>query len=119
MSRMDKVNATLKKELAPIIDNELRNTNITGLITINKVDTAPDFSVSKIYISMIAVKNRKEALKGLRKAKGYMKIRLSQRLNFRKMPDLQFIFDESVEYGTRINKVIKELNDKKEIGQED
>ncbi|MGP1608777.1 MAG: 30S ribosome-binding factor RbfA [Clostridium sp.] len=110
MNRMDKVNSSIKRELAPIIDNELRNTNITGLITINKVDTSPDFSKAKIYISMLGVQNRKEALKGLRKAKGYMKIRLAKLLNFRKTPDLQFIFDESVEYGTKINKIIRDLN---------
>ena len=47
-NRMERVNSSIKRELSNIISRELTNTNITGLITVNKVDTAPDFSNSKV-----------------------------------------------------------------------
>ena len=109
-NRMERVNSSIKRELSNIISRELTNTNITGLITVNKVDTAPDFSNSKVYVSMIAVKNKKEAMLALKKAAGFMRIRLAHILQFRKMPSLIFIYDESVEYGSRINEIIHDLH---------
>jgi ribosome-binding factor A len=107
---MERVNSSIKRELSNIISRELTNTNITGLITVNKVDTAPDFSNSKVYVSMIAVKNKKEAMLALKKASGFMRTRLAHTLQFRKMPSLIFIYDESVEYGSRINEIIHDLH---------
>jgi ribosome-binding factor A len=109
-NRMERVNSSIKRELSNIISRELTNTNITGLITVNKVDTAPDFSNSKVYVSMIAVKNKKEAMLTLKKASGFMRTRLAHILQFRKMPSLIFIYDESVEYGSRINEIIHDLH---------
>ena len=82
-NRMERVNSSIKRELSNIISRELTNTNITGLITVNKVDTAPDFSNSKVYVSMIAVKNKKEAMLALKKAAGFMRTRLAHTLQFR------------------------------------
>ena len=109
-NRMERVNSSIKRELSNIISRELTNTNITGLITVNKVDTAPDFSNSKVYVSMIAVKNKKEAMLALKKAAGFMRTRRAHTLQFRKMPSLIFIYDESVEYGSRINEIIHDLH---------
>jgi ribosome-binding factor A len=109
-NRMERVNSSIKRELSNIISRELTNTNITGLITVNKVDTAPDFSNSKVYVTMIAVKNKKEAMLALKKASGFMRTRLAHTLQFRKMPSLIFIYDESVEYGSRINEIIHDLH---------
>ena len=109
-NRMERVNSSIKRELSNIISRELTNTNITGLITVNKVDTAPGFSNSKVYVSMIAVKNKKEAMLALKKASGFMRTRLAHTLQFRKMPSLIFIYDESVEYGSRINEIIHDLH---------
>ena len=109
-NRMERVNSSIKRELSNIISRELTNTNITGLITVNKVDTAPDFSNSKVYVSMIAVKNKKEAMLALKKASGFMRTRLAHTLQFRKMPSLIFVYDESVEYGSRINEIIHDLH---------
>ena len=109
-NRMERVNSSIKRELSNIISRELNNTNITGIITVNKVDTAPDFSNSKVYVSMIAVKNKKEAMLALKKASGFMRTRLAHTLQFRKMPSLIFIYDESVEYGSRINEIIHDLH---------
>ena len=113
-NRMERVNSSIKRELSNIISRELTNTNITGLITVNKVDTAPDFSNSKVYVSMIAVKNKKEAMLALKKASGFMRTRLAHILQFRKMPSLIFIYDESVEYGSKIDELLRGLNNKSE-----
>ena len=71
-NRMDKVNETLKKEISIIIDQDLKNPNITGLISVTKVKTAPDFSTARVYISLLNCKSKKNTLEGIKKASGYI-----------------------------------------------
>lgn len=107
--RMEKVNSQIKREIAKIMETELRDKDLGGLITVTKVDTAADFKTSKIYVSMLGVKNNKKALKALKKASGYMRSRLAKNINYRYTPELIFIFDESTEYGYKIGDIIEEL----------
>ena len=58
-NRMDKVNEELKKEISVIIDQDLRNQNITGLISVTKVKTAPDLRTARVYISLLNCKSKK------------------------------------------------------------
>ena len=61
-NRMDKVNETLKKEISVIIDPDLRNQNITGLVSVTKVKTAPDLSIARVYVSLLNCKSKKNTL---------------------------------------------------------
>lgn len=112
MSRMDKVNSEIQRLVADVISREISNVTLNnGLITVTKVETSPDFSQSKIFVSMLGIKDKKEALKILKKASGFIRSRIANRLNFRKTPNLIFIFDESIEYGTHINKLLSQVSE--------
>jgi len=67
-NRMDKVNEELKKEISVIIDQDLRNQNITGLISVTKVKTAPDLRTARVYISLLNCKSKKNCLLGISQA---------------------------------------------------
>ena len=108
-NRMDKVNETLKKEIGTIIDQDLRNQNITGLISVTKVKTAPDFSQARVYISLLNCKSKKNTLEGIKKASGYIRTEIAKRINLRYTPELIFELDESIEYGSRIESILKEI----------
>ena len=116
-NRMDKVNETLKKEIGTIIDQDLRNQNITGLISVTKVKTAPDFSQARVYISLLNYKSKKNTLEGIKKASGYIRTEIAKRINLRYTPELIFELDESMEYGSRIESILKEImpEEKKQI----
>lgn len=116
-NRMDKVNETLKKEIGTIIDQDLRNQNITGLISVTKVKTAPDFSQARVYISLLNCKSKKNTLDGIKKASGYIRTEIAKRINLRYTPELIFELDESMEYGSRIESILKEImpEEKKQI----
>jgi len=116
-NRMDKVNETLKKEIGTIIDQDLRNQNITGLISVTKVKTAPDFSQARVYISLLNCKSKKNTLEGIKKASGYIRTEIAKRINLRYTPELIFELDESMEYGSRIESILKEImpEEKKQI----
>lgn len=108
--RMLKINSEIKKSVSKIIDTELRSSNLTGLITVNEVDTAKDFSNAKIYITILGAKSKKNTMEALNHSKGYIRSRIAKELNFRKMPELIFIYDESVDYGTKIDAILEEIN---------
>ncbi len=114
--RMLKINSEIKKLVSKIIDTELNNANITGLITVQAVETYADFSHSKIYVSILNSKNKENTLEALNKSKGYVRTRIAKELNFKKTPSVEFLMDEVIERGQRIDALIdqvsKEMNDK-------
>ena len=74
-NRMDRVNEELKKEISQIIDRNLKNPNITGLISVTKVKTSPDLKHARVYISLIGSKSKKNTLEGLKNACRFYKNR--------------------------------------------
>ena len=108
-NRMDKVNEELKKEISVIIDQDLRNQNITGLVSVTKVKTAPDLSIARVYVSLLNCKSKKNTLEGIKKAAGYIRTEIARRVNLRYTPELIFELDETMEYGSRIESILKEI----------
>ena len=113
-NRMDKINEEIKKELSVIIDNNLKNPHITGIISVTKVKTSPDLRYARVYISLLNCKNVKETLDGLKSASGFMRTELAKRVNLRYTPELRFEIDDSMEYGARIENILKEIIPNKE-----
>lgn len=109
MNRMDKVNSEIRKIIANTIDTKLNNNSLNGLITVTSVDTSKDFSNSVVYISMLGVQNKGEAMETLRRASGFIKSEIAKKTRFRKIPDLRFVYDETIAYGIHMNKVIDEV----------
>ena len=116
-NRMNKVDEELKKEISNIISLELKNPHLTGLVSVNKVKTSPDLKFARVYVTMINEKDKKENLRVLKQSSGFIRSLIAKRVNMRYTPELVFEFDDSIEYGARIdeiiNKISKELNDKK------
>lgn len=108
-NRMNKVDEELRKAISTIISQELRNPNLTGLISVTKVKTTPDFKYARVYVSMINEKNRKENLAILKKSSGHIRSEIAKTLNFRNTPELVFELDESMEYGVKIDSILKEI----------
>ena len=108
-NRMNKVDEEIKRELSIIIDQDLKNPNITGLISVTKVKTSPDLKTAKVYISIINSKSKKNTIQGLKSASGFIRTELSKRLVLRYTPELIFEIDNSMEYGARIDSIIKDI----------
>lgn len=113
-NRMDKINEEIKKELSLIIDNKLKNPHITGMISVTKVKTSPDLRYARVYISLLNCKNVRETLDGFKSAAGFMRSELARRINLRYTPELRFEIDDSMEYGARIENILKEIIPNKE-----
>ena len=108
-NRMQKVDEEFKREISKIIDLDLKNPNITGLISVTKVKTSPDLKTAKVFISILGSKSKKNTLEGIKNASGFIRTELAKRVNLRYTPELKFEEDETLEYGARIDNILKEL----------
>lgn len=114
-NRLDRINEELKKEISHIITFDIKDPNLTGLISITKVKTTPDLKYARVYISIINEKNKKESLRILKKSSGYIRTEVAKKLNMRYTPELVFEFDDAIEYGSKIDELIKKvMSDKKQ-----
>ncbi|EGQ4483534.1 30S ribosome-binding factor RbfA [Staphylococcus pseudintermedius] len=108
--RAERVGEQMKKELMDIINNKLKDPRV-GFLTITDVQPTNDLSLAKVYLTLLGSdKERENTFKGLEKAKGFIKSEIGQRMRLRIVPDLQFEYDESIEYGNRIERLIQDLN---------
>lgn len=108
-NRMNKIDEELRKEISNIISFELKNPHLTGLISVTKVKTTPDLRFAKVYVSMINEKSKKENLSILKQSSGYIRSGIAKKINLRYTPELIFEFDESIEYGSRIDDILKNI----------
>jgi ribosome-binding factor A len=117
-NRMARVDEELKRELSNIINYEVKNSNVTGMISVTKVKTSPDLKYAKVSVSIINSKNIKQTLAGLKAASGFIRSRIAEKMNLRVTPELVFELDESLVYGEKIDRILeqvmKEINDKQE-----
>lgn len=113
-ARLGRIEEEYKKELSQIIGYELKNPNVTGLISVTKVKVTNDLKYAKIYVSILNSKNLKDTLAGLKKSSGFIRSELAKTVNLRNTPELIFELDDSLEYGARIDTILKEIMPKKE-----
>ena len=108
-NRMQKVNEEFRREIGKIIDQDLKNTNITGLISVTKVKVSPDLKSARVYISLLNSQSKKNTLEGLKSATGFIRTELAKRINLRYTPSITFELDETMEYGARIENILNEI----------
>lgn len=107
--RTDRIEEMLQRRLAEIIPLEVRDPRLPNFITITGVKAASDLSYAKIYFTVLT-ENKKEAVSILNHAAGYLRTVLAQSSKLRTMPKLEFVYDESIEYGRHMNRLIDIAN---------
>lgn len=108
--RPNRVGEQMKKELTDIIGRKIKDPRI-GFVTVTDVQVTGDLQQAKVYISVLGDDEQKEnTLKGLAKAKGFIKSEIGHRIRLRKTPEIIFEFDESIDYGNRIETLLHELH---------
>lgn len=109
--RINRINEEMKKELANIIQNEIRDPGIKAMVSVTGVNVTTDLKYAKIYLSIFSPDKaeEKETLKALNKAKGFIRKRLSATLNLRNTPELTLIEDTSIDYGMHIDSLLADI----------
>lgn len=108
--RVGRVGEQIKKELSQIIQSELKDPRI-GFITVTGVDVTNEFSQAKVFLSVLGTDEQKEeTLKALTRSTGFIRSELGKRIRMRKIPELLFKIDESIDYGSKIQGLLQQIN---------
>ncbi|HOZ53784.1 MAG TPA: 30S ribosome-binding factor RbfA [Bacilli bacterium] len=100
--------SVFQQEISDILANEINDEDIK-FVTITAVTITSDLSLAKIYCTVFNRSNIDKCLEDLNKAEGFIKSELCKRkIRMRKMPELEFLYDKSIDYGNRIEKLIEE-----------
>jgi ribosome-binding factor A len=109
--RANRVGEQMKKELSDIIGRKMKDPRI-GFVTVTDVQVSGDLQQAKVYITVLGGEDQREnTLKGLAKAKGFIRSEVGQRVRLRKTPEIIFEFDESIEYGNHIETLLRKVQD--------
>lgn len=109
-NRLNRIDEELKKELSQIISYELKNPEATGMISVTKVKITPDLKYAKVYVSILNSKSDEKTMEALKKSAGFIRSQIAKRVNLRITPELVFEKDDSMEYGMKIDSILKGLN---------
>ena len=107
--KAERASSEIQRELGLILLEDARDKDFKN-VTITACEVTNDLSYAKVYFTTFD--DREKVLKDLNNAAGYFRSILASRVVMRHTPELKFIFDESIEYGQKIEKIIEEINKK-------
>jgi len=109
-NRPERVAERIKRETAEILENELRDPRLHGIVSVTDVEITHDLSAAKVFVSALAEgKEREQILKALQSAAGFVRRRLAPRLGLREVPEVRFLFDDSIERGARVETLLRKI----------
>ena len=120
-SRPDRVADQIRSELALLISREVHDPGI-GFVTLTRVQVTPDLQLARVYYtSMGDEKALKATAKALGRATPFLRRQVAQRLRLRRVPELQFFYDESIANHDRIEQILQDLKAERHepIGDDD
>ncbi|MEM7707452.1 MAG: 30S ribosome-binding factor RbfA [Pseudomonadota bacterium] len=106
--RHDRVAALLRRELALLIQRQVKDPRVRD-VTVTDVEVTGDLSLAKVYVASADEKTLPESVAGLKRAAGYLRRELGQRLTLRMVPELRFLGDDSAQRGDHIESLLKSV----------
>ena len=109
-NRINRINEEIQKELSALIPT-LKDPRVQGgMVTVTRVDTTTDLRWCRVYVSVLDKTQEKDVVKGLKNAAGWLRRELGQAVQLRYTPELQFVADDSIEYGAHILEMLRDPN---------
>lgn len=109
--RNERVKKALMREISDILLREIKDPNITGIVSIVDAEVSHDNSYAKIFYSVMADEEaKKHTVEALKKVAPKIRHEVGKRIRLRYTPELNFILDESLERGARITKLIDQIS---------
>lgn len=108
--KIERINSSMVKEISYILAHEIKDNDIK-FVTITAVKVTSDLSFAKVYFTVLDENRKQQTLDALQNAAGFIRKELCNRIDIRHMPELEFIFDDSIAYGKKIEDIIKEIHE--------
>ncbi|MGD1075857.1 MAG: 30S ribosome-binding factor RbfA [Thermodesulfovibrionales bacterium] len=109
--RSQRVSDLLREEIADIIMKRVKDPRL-GFVTVTAVEITDDLKIAKVFVSVLKEEERETTLAVLSSAKGYIRSEVAKRVRMKSIPSLEFRIDESIAYGDKIDKLLKEIKEK-------
>jgi ribosome-binding factor A len=107
-SRSSRLAEQIQRDLSDLIRLETRDPRV-GMVTVTQVEVSRDLSHAKVFVTSLAGEDQRlDCVRGLQRAAGFLRSRLAQSIKARTVPELHFVYDESVERGIRLSRLIDE-----------
>jgi ribosome-binding factor A len=107
-ARMRRVNESIREILGDAIATEVKDPRI-GFVTVTEVDTSPDLRTARVYVSVLgSSEERESSLEGLRSSHGFLQGKIAGAMRMKRTPTLTFEYDESVDRGDRITRLLED-----------
>ena len=103
--RPQKLGDLIQRELSDLVSRELRDPRV-GMLTITSVDVSPDLSHAKVFFTLLQKEKLEDTLQGLQRSAGFLRSQLAKRIKLYTTPGLRFVYDESVERGDHLSRLI-------------
>lgn len=107
--KIDRIASNMLREISTILMNEVKNPDIK-FVTVTDCKVTNDLSFAKVYFTVLDDTKKETTLEALKSASGFIRKELAEKMEIRHIPELEFIFDESIEYGNKIEKIIEEIH---------
>ncbi len=110
--RPERVAQLMRREIAQLLEHEMRDPRLSTMVSVTDVEVTNDLSSAKVWVSTLGeARERASLLEGLASAAGFIRRELGPRLGLREVPEIRFLFDESLERGARVDSILKKLHD--------
>lgn len=108
--RTERVQSLIRHELGEVLQQEVKDPRIEGLVSITAVEVTPDLRRARVFLSVYGAKDAEDhALEALNSAKMFLRHELGRRLHLRYAPELDLHIDHSLAYADRVNRILKNL----------
>lgn len=112
---IERVNSLIRQEISELLRYQVKDPRLDTFITVTAVDTSSDMRHAKVFVSRLGGEEEKEETLGvLASAAGFFRRELASRLKLRRTPELSFQWDDSLERGDRLLRLIDRVNPKQE-----
>jgi len=106
--RTERINDLLREEISDLLRREVKDPRVGGLVTVTEVDVSPDLRQAKVYVSVLGTDEEKTStFRALAAASRFLQRELRKRLTIRRVPELSFVADDSIERGARILELLQ------------
>ncbi len=107
--RHERIAEEIRHEVGAMLAGELKDPRLGGFVTVTHVSVTPDLKQARIFVSVLGTEaEQASTLTGLTAAAGYVRHELTERLQLRRGPEVQFVLDRSEEYGQRIEELLRQ-----------
>ena len=115
---MERVAERVRIELSTLLTRSVRDPAVSA-VTIAHVSMTADLQLARIYYTVLDGSDRRDTARGLRRAKTYLRRAIGQRLQLRHVPELRFVFDETLEQQDRLARIFSEIENQRSIADQE